>query len=573
VPIQPGTTLGPYEVQDFIGQGAMGLVYKSYHAQLERTGAVKVLQAIAPDLDSTARFRREAQAIAQMRHPNILNVYDFGEYEGTPYMIVEFVPGGSLAQRMRKAPVDQGTALKYLRGIATALDHAHALGIVHRDVKPANVLLGSDDTPILADFGLAKLLQSSSVKSMSGVTTGTPAYMAPEQVTGSQVGPPADRYSLATVAYELLTGVIPFDGEGVLELLYAHVHRDPPAPSSRKPDLGPRVDAVVLRGLAKDPATRWESCQAFVDALAVALAKAAPTAVEKTLVMERRPSVGMPPPAPAAAVAGLAVAAAVSEPDVAMAPPAVTRAPTPAATRRSHKRRNAIVAAAALLLLVVGGVVGYEVTHAQPTLSLPSTTVQAGDKVVVTVNRLPANQGGELQLLSPVRTFPFRADANGNVSVEVSVPRDIGAGDHLIRLCFDGACHAETTLHVTALVAPGTPSPTSSSTPSATPSPSHSPGSQSIVLSSNTVQVGGTETVAGKDFDPAKLATLAIVQSAVSHSLVSKPVDVRSDGSFVVTVTIPSGIHIGAAEIVTCTYNGTGVQPGPCAAKPVTVTG
>ena len=573
MPIQPGTTLGPYEVQDFIGQGAMGLVYKSYHAQLERTGAVKVLQAIAPDLDSTARFRREAQAIAQMRHPNILNVYDFGEYEGTPYMIVEFVPGGSLAQRMRKAPVDQGTALKYLRGIATALDHAHALGIVHRDVKPANVLLGSDDTPILADFGLAKLLQSSSVKSMSGVTTGTPAYMAPEQVTGSQVGPPADRYSLATVAYELLTGVIPFDGEGVLELLYAHVHRDPPAPSSRKPDLGPRVDAVVLRGLAKDPAARWESCQAFVDALAVALAKAAPTAVEKTLVMERRPSVGMPPPAPAAAVAGLAVAAAVSEPDVAMAPPAVTRAPTPAATRRSHKRRNAIVAAAALLLLVVGGVVGYEVTHAQPTLSLPSTTVQAGDKVVVTVNRLPANQGGELQLLRPVRTFPFRADANGNVSVEVSVPRDIGAGDHLIRLCFDGACHAETTLHVTALVAPGTPSPTSSSTPSATPSPSHSPGSQSIVLSSNTVQVGGTETVAGKDFDPAKLATLAIVQSAVSHSLVSKPVDVRSDGSFVVTVTIPSGIHIGAAEIVTCTYNGTGVQPGPCAAKPVTVTG
>ncbi len=573
MPIQPGTTLGPYEVQDFIGQGAMGLVYKSYHAQLERTGAVKVLQAIAPDLDSTARFRREAQAIAQMRHPNILNVYDFGEYEGTPYMIVEFVPGGSLAQRMRKAPVDQGTALKYLRGIATALDHAHALGIVHRDVKPANVLLGSDDTPILADFGLAKLLQSSSVKSMSGVTTGTPAYMAPEQVTGSQVGPPADRYSLATVAYELLTGVIPFDGEGVLELLYAHVHRDPPAPSSRKPDLGPRVDAVVLRGLAKDPAARWESCQAFVDALAVALAKAAPTAVEKTLVMERRPSVGMPPPAPAAAVAGLAVAAAVSEPDVAMAPPAVTRAPTAAATRRSHKRRNAILAAAALLLLVVGGVVGYEVTHAQPTLSLPSTTVQAGDKVVVTVNRLPANQGGELQLLRPVRTFPFRADANGNVSVEVSVPRDIGAGDHLIRLCFDGACHAETTLHVTALVAPGTPSPTSSSTPSATPSPSHSPGSQSIVLSSNTVQVGGTETVAGKDFDPAKLATLAIVQSAVSHSLVSKPVDVRSDGSFVVTVTIPSGIHIGAAEIVTCTYNGTGVQPGPCAAKPVTVTG
>ena len=105
MPIAPGTKLGHFEVQEFIGQGAMGVVYRAYHAQLARTGAVKVMQAIAPDVDSVARFRREAQAIAQMRHPNILNVYDYGEYEGTPYMIVEFVPGGSLADRMKRAPV------------------------------------------------------------------------------------------------------------------------------------------------------------------------------------------------------------------------------------------------------------------------------------------------------------------------------------------------------------------------------------------------------------------------------------------------------------------------------------
>src|SRR6266851_638237 len=203
----------------------MGVVYRAYHVQLERTGAVKVLLGIAPDTDSTARFRHEAQAIAQMRHPNIVNVFDFGEYEGTPYMIIEYVPGGSLASRMKQGSMETADALKYLRGMAAGLDYAHSLGIVHRDVKPANVLLENDESPVIADFGLVKLMQSTSLRSMTGVTTGTPAYMSPEQVTGSKVGPPADRYSLATIAYEMLTGSIPFDGEGLMEVLYAQVHR------------------------------------------------------------------------------------------------------------------------------------------------------------------------------------------------------------------------------------------------------------------------------------------------------------------------------------------------------------
>src|ERR1700730_13354524 len=194
LPIEPGTKLGPYEVQDVIGQGAMGVVYRAYHAELERVGAVKVLQAIDPDSDSKARFQREAQAIAHMRHPNILNVYDFGEYGGTPYMIVEFVAGGSLADRIQQGPIDQHSAIEFIRGIGEALDYAHSLGIVHRDVKPANVLMGPESSPILADFGLAKLMESSSIKSITGMTTGTPAYMAPEPVTGSEVGPAADRY-------------------------------------------------------------------------------------------------------------------------------------------------------------------------------------------------------------------------------------------------------------------------------------------------------------------------------------------------------------------------------------------
>src|ERR1700688_3433685 len=278
----------------------MGLVFRAYHVQLERTGAVKVLQGLAPGPDATARFRHEAQAIAQMRHPNIVNVYDFGEHDGVPYMIIEYVPGGSLATRLSRGPLDTPTALKYLRGIAAGLDHAHGLGIVHRDVKPANVLLEKDDTPVLADFGLAKLLQGSSLKSMTGVTTGTPAYMAPEQVTGTKVGPAADRYALATIAYEMLTGEIPFAGEGLMELLYAHVHREPVPPSTRNHSLGPRVDAVIMRGLAKDPAARWESGTAMVDALSAALTRRPEPAVARTVVMTPGPPPPAAPEAPAA---------------------------------------------------------------------------------------------------------------------------------------------------------------------------------------------------------------------------------------------------------------------------------
>src|SRR5437879_12873285 len=229
----------------------MGVVYRAYHAQLARTGAVKVMQAITPDEDSIARFRREAQAIAQMRHPNILNVFDFGEYQGTPYMIVEYVPGGSLSSRMKAGPIGTPTVREYLDGIASGLDYAHSLGIVHRDVKPANVLLARDGTPIIADFGLVKLLQSKSMMSMTGMTTGTPAYMAPEQVTGSQVGPAADRYSLATMAYEIPTGSFPFQDDSVLEMLYAHVHRDP-VPQRSRPHYTPTGHAAsILLGCAR----------------------------------------------------------------------------------------------------------------------------------------------------------------------------------------------------------------------------------------------------------------------------------------------------------------------------------
>jgi len=508
VTIGTGTRLGQYEVQDFIGQGAMGLVYRAYHVQLERTGAVKVLQAIAPDPDTTARFRHEAQAIAQLRHPNILNVYDFGEYQGTPYMIVEYVPGGSLANKLSDGMVDQAAALKYLRGIASGLDYAHEHGIVHRDVKPANVLLEKDNTPVLADFGLAKLLQGSSLKSMTGVTTGTPAYMAPEQVAGSKVGPAADRYSLATIAYEMLTGVIPFDGEGLLELLYAQVHREPPPPSSRNSSLPPKVDAVVMRGLAKDPAARWATCTEFVDALSAALMHGAAPAVARTMVMA--PAVASTMPLATAAPPTAAPAYVDSEDSRATVAGAYPSPPPSTVKRKSRRGTIALAIAGALILLSVIGIigyVGYNAVHQPPTFTLAPSSVVAGDTVLVTAKHLPANQTGEIRLHSDVVRFPFRADRSGAVSGEILIPFDSSAGDHLVELCWASTCHVSAILQVFQPgAAAATPSPESSPSVTAGASPSPTPTSAPKPTPSATpppapyVTVGGISQTGGFTF-------------------------------------------------------------------------
>ena len=557
--IGPGTKLGQYEVQEFIGQGAMGTVYRAYHAQLERTGAVKVMQAITPDLATIGRFRHEAQAIAQMRHPNILNVYDFGEFEGTPYMIVEFVAGGSLAGKMKQVPLDTASTLNYLRGIAAGLDYAHALGVVHRDVKPANVLLEKDDTPVLADFGLAKLLQGSSVQSLTGVTTGTPAYMAPEQVTGHQVGPPADRYSLATMAYEMLTGAIPFEGVGVLELLYAHVHRDPPVPSSRNPELSRRVDSVVMRGLAKDPNARWESCEAFVDALEAALSGAPAPEVERTVAFASQ--LASPPLAPISAyLAGAAPAAVRSDPNAT----AVMAMPGAVPKRRSRKRLFAILAGL-IVLLLVAGVIAVAAAHKNPTLALSSSTVHPGDTLVITAQHLPANQAGFAELHSIVRTYLFVASSSGDVSVQITVPEDIAIGGHLIYLCWSGTCPQHTTLEVLAPVVLATPTPIATPTPSPTPGPSPSPipsatahpvptpsPARQIFALPNPIQVAHTLTVYGRHFSPGTTLTIYFVNS--DHRVIPiRSVVVAADGSFTVYFALPSSqLGPGLAAVRVC---------------------
>jgi len=290
--ITEGSVIGGYQIQDRIGQGASAIVYRGVHLKLGRPVALKFLPLLHQEL-ARSRFLREAKALRRMNHPNVVQVLDTGEAEGMPYMVFDYVAGGSLADRMAVEFLPVGEALSLLDGIAKGLDYAHRQGIVHRDVKPANVLLDTNGVPVIADFGLVRLLEQPSATAV-GMFAGTPAYMSPEQAEGQAIGPASDQYSLAAMAYELLTGQVPFPGDTVSEVLTALLTRPPVAPSTVRTGLSLQVDAVLLKGLSKQPEQRWPSCQDLVDELLEAMVANLPTGPVA-------PQAAPPPPAAAPA--------------------------------------------------------------------------------------------------------------------------------------------------------------------------------------------------------------------------------------------------------------------------------
>jgi serine/threonine protein kinase/DNA-binding beta-propeller fold protein YncE len=264
-----GQMLGNCRILEQIGQGGMGTVYRAFQPSLDRVVAVKVISPLlVGDETALARFRREAQTVASFRHPNILTVYDFGEQDGVTYLVSEFAAGGTLRSCMG-APLSLPDAVSLLRPVASALDYAHARGVVHRDVKPANVLIHADGTLVLSDFGLALQPSGPQLQQLtaSGLLVGTPAYMAPEQGRSSQVGPSADLYALGVIAYELLTGSVPFTGETPLSVMLAHIQDPLPPARERNPALPPAVETVLQQALAKQPEHRFATGAALVQAL------------------------------------------------------------------------------------------------------------------------------------------------------------------------------------------------------------------------------------------------------------------------------------------------------------------
>jgi len=259
-----------YDVEALLGRGGMGVVYKARHRRLNRLVALKMLIAGAyAGPPERARFQREAEAVASLRHPNIVAVYDVGDHEGCPYLTMELLEGGSLAQAMASTPQPALQAATLLIALAEAVQTAHQAGIVHRDLKPANILLTAEGTPKVADFGLARHFEEETALTLSGARVGTPSYMAPEQVTGrtGTIGPAADVYALGGLLYEMLTGRPPFRGETAAETERQVIRDEPVSPSRLNTKLPRDLETICLKCLSKEPQRRYASAAALVDDL------------------------------------------------------------------------------------------------------------------------------------------------------------------------------------------------------------------------------------------------------------------------------------------------------------------
>jgi serine/threonine protein kinase len=301
-----GRMLGRYRLESLVGRGGMAEVWRAEDTKLGRVVAVKViLSAHATDRNLVERFLREARVVASLEHPNILPVYDVGEEGDLPFLVMPFLEGGTLRDRMPQGPVPLAAASSWIAQLAGALDAAHEAGVLHRDVKPANVLLGKADRLFLADFGIARLVGTETGLTATGMVFGTPLYMAPEQAQGKPASPATDRYALAVIAYELLAGRPPFEGESPLSLMNQHVTTPAPALSARIGGLPAGLDAVFGQALSKDPAARHPTCRAFAAAVAAfaptgvsgAVLPTAPASMAPTILQEGRPRpVATPPP-------------------------------------------------------------------------------------------------------------------------------------------------------------------------------------------------------------------------------------------------------------------------------------
>jgi serine/threonine-protein kinase len=287
-PVADEVIAGRYRLLEPLGRGAMSSVWLAQDEELGRQVAVKVLAQSA----DPARFEREARAAAALSHPNICLLYDYGEADGRPYMVLEYLPNGSLEERLKDGPLPDDETLRLATEIAAGLAHAHARGLVHRDLKPANVLFDTEDRPKIADFGIARMGGSGTLTE-AGTVLGTASYISPEQASGQQAGPASDVYSFGVILFRMLTGRLPFISTNAMELV--RMHRDDEAPSVAdfRTDAPSRLESLCAVSLAKDPADRPADGGAHVrelrgtggDATVIFTPEALPNAAAATQVL------------------------------------------------------------------------------------------------------------------------------------------------------------------------------------------------------------------------------------------------------------------------------------------------
>ena len=337
----PDTVIaGRYRLEDLLGRGGMSEVYRAEDLELGRRVALKLL---APDAD-TARFEREARAVASLGHPNVMQLYDYGEDNGRPYMVLEYVAGGTLEERLASTkgkPLPDAETAAVAAGIAAGLAHAHARGVIHRDLKPANVLFDDEGRPKLADFGIARMAAGEGTLTEAGTVLGTAAYISPEQAAGAPATAASDVYSFGVMLYRMLTGRLPFESNDPLELVMMNRDRPPPPITSFREDAPGLLESTAMAALEKDPVDRPPDGAALLSALGAAGATAL-TMVAAAGAADAADATRVLPAVPPAAGA--------TESAYAAGPPPPPRSRVP------------LLVAALLVLLLAGGALAYEMT-------------------------------------------------------------------------------------------------------------------------------------------------------------------------------------------------------------------
>jgi hypothetical protein len=295
---------GRYTLEELCGSGGMSSVYRAHDRMLERDVAIKILHAsYLEDDDAVERFRREARSVAQLSHPNVVTIIDRGEEDGHQFIVFEYVPGNTLKDYLaQRGPLPPGEAVSVAIEVGKGLAYAHRQGIVHRDVKPQNVILNGDGLPKVTDFGIARSVDVEKSFTQTGTVLGTSDYIAPEQATGGPAGPESDVYGLGCVLFELLTGSTPYSGGSFVDVAMKHIHSPTPSVRERRPEVPPRLAAAVERAMAKDPADRFASMDEFVAELEACRAGLGRPADETTAVVPEAPA-PVPPARPVAPAA------------------------------------------------------------------------------------------------------------------------------------------------------------------------------------------------------------------------------------------------------------------------------
>jgi serine/threonine protein kinase len=354
-----GRKLGQYEIFSLLGEGGMASVYRARQSNMNRDVAIKVIESkLARNPDFVRRFEREAQTVAALSNTHVLKVFDFGEQDGLLYIVMELLHGGSLAARIGGKPLPLETVARLLEQIASALDYAHRRGIIHRDLKPQNVLLDDDGNAVLTDFGIAKLLLSDATSlTQSGTAMGTPTYMSPEQWKGQNIDARSDIYALGIMAFEMLSGEVPFKADTPFAMMHQHVSVPPPSFGKVPPGIPASVEKVIHKALAKNPEDRFQSAGEFATAFRAALSGKTPPGVE------------IPPHS-------------VSSPSQKITAPYVAESADKSSIIAVQKPRSTggFVVAAVMLLAVVGGIVLFALNAANNNTS-QVTTIGAGQEI------------------------------------------------------------------------------------------------------------------------------------------------------------------------------------------------